>query len=64
MFHEVIAAAGGLLFIVFGVARRHERKELMIAGIKEEGPLLWETLVISGLCLVVFAFGLIIYQMG
>ncbi|HTD40193.1 MAG TPA: hypothetical protein VK671_06200 [Mucilaginibacter sp.] len=64
MFHEVIAAAGGLLFIVFGIARRRERKQLITAGVKTEGPLLWEMFVISGLCLVMFAFGLIVYQLS
>ena len=64
MLNEVIAAVGGVLFIVIGVARKRERRELMIAGIKAEGPLLGEMLVVSGLCLVVFAFGLIIYQLS
>jgi hypothetical protein len=64
MFHEVIAAIGGSLFIAFGVARKRETRELMIAGIKSESPLLGQMLVVSGLCLVVFAFGLIIYQMS
>jgi hypothetical protein len=64
MLNEVIAAVGGVLFIVFGVARKRERRELMIAGLKAEGPLLGQMFVISGLCLVVFAFGLMIYQIG
>lgn len=64
MIQEIIAAIGGSLFIAFGVARKRERRELMIAGIKSEGPLLGEILVFSGLCLVVFAFGLMIYQMS
>jgi hypothetical protein len=64
MFHEVMAAAGGLLFIVFGIAKHRERKRLITAGIKTEGPLIWEMFLISGLCLVVFAFGLIIFQLS
>jgi len=65
MLYEVIVAAiGGSLFIAFGVARKRERRELMIAGIKSDGPLLGEMLVISGLCLVTFAFGLIFYQVS
>ena len=64
MFHEVIAAAGGLLFIVFGLARQRERKQLITAGIKTEGPFLWEMFLISGSCLVLFAFGLIVYQLS
>jgi hypothetical protein len=63
MFHEVIAAAGGLLFIVFGIARQRERKRLIATGLKTEGRLLWDLFIIAGLCLVIFAFGLIIYQM-
>lgn len=64
MLHEFIAAAGGLLFVVFGRAGQRERKQLITAGIKTEGPLLWEIFIISGLCLVFFAFGLIIYQLS
>lgn len=64
MFHEIIAAAGGLLFIVLAIARQRERKQLLTAGIKTEGPLLWEMFLISGLCLVFFSFGLIIYQIS
>jgi hypothetical protein len=63
-FHEVIAALGGLLFIIFGIARQRERKRLISAGIKTEGPLLWDMFIIVGLCLLIFAFGLIIYQMS
>jgi hypothetical protein len=61
IFHEVIAAIGGLLFIIFGIARQRERKRLISAGIKTEGPLLWDMFIIVGLCLLIFAFGLIIY---
>ena len=64
MFHEIIAAAGGLLFTIFGVARQRERRRLIAAGIKTEGPLLWDVFIIAGLCLVIFAFGLIIFGMG
>lgn len=63
MFHEVIAATGGLLFIILGIARQRERKQLMTGGTKTEGPFLWEMFLICGLCLVFFAFGLIIYQL-
>ena len=62
IFHEVIAALGGLLFIVFGIARQRERKRLISAGVKTEGPLLWDMFIVAGLCLVIFALGLIIYQ--
>ena len=63
MFHEVIAATGGILFIILGVIRQRERKYLITAGVKAESPLVWEMFVISGICLLFFSFGLIIYQM-
>ena len=64
LFHEIVAAAGGLLFAIFGVARQRERRRLISAGIKTEGPLLWDVFIIAGMCLVVFAIGLIIYKMN
>jgi hypothetical protein len=64
IFHEVIAATGGLLFIIFGIARQRERRRLIAANIKTEGPLLWDLFIISGLCLVIFALGLIVYQLN
>jgi hypothetical protein len=63
MYHEVIAAAGGLLFIALGITRQRERKHLVTAGAKAESPLVWEVFVVSGVCLVFFSFGIIIYQM-
>ena len=63
MFHEVIAATGGILFIILGVIRQRERKYLITAGVKAESPLVWEVFVISGVCLLFFSFGLIIYQL-
>jgi hypothetical protein len=62
LFHEIIAAAGGMLFIVFGIARQRERRRLAEAGTKTEGPLLWNIFIIAGLGLVIFAIGLIIYK--
>jgi hypothetical protein len=64
IFHEVIAAAGGLLFIVFGIARQRERRRLISVGITTEGPLLWNLFIITGVCLLIFALGLIIYKMN
>jgi hypothetical protein len=64
IFHEIIAATGGLLFIVFGIARQRERRRLAAVNIKTEGPLLWNLFIITGLCLLVFALGLIIYKMN
>jgi hypothetical protein len=63
MYHGVIAATGGLLFIALGITRQRERKHLITAGVKAESPLVWEVFVISGICLLFFSFGLIIYQM-
>jgi hypothetical protein len=64
LFHEIVAAAGGLLFITFGISRQRERRRLISAGIKTEGPLLWDMIIIAGLCLVIFAVGLIMYKMN
>jgi hypothetical protein len=64
IFHEVIAALGGLLFIIFGIARQRERKRLILAGIKTESPLLWDLFIGAGICLLIFALGLIIYQLN
>ena len=64
IFHEVIAALGGFLFIIFGIARQRERKRLIEADMKTEGPLLWNLFIIVGLCLVVFALGVIVYKMN
>jgi len=63
MFHEVIAATGGLLFIALGITRQRERKHLITAGVKAESPLVWEMFVVFGLCLVFFSLGLIVYQL-
>jgi len=63
MYHEVIAAIGGLLFIALGITRHRERKHLITAGVKAESPWVWEVFVISGVCLVFFSLGLVIYQM-
>ena len=63
MYHEVIAATGGLLFIALGITRQRERKQLIIAGVEAENSAIWEVLVISGVCLVFFSVGLIIYHL-
>ena len=63
MFHEVIAATGGLLFILLGIIRQRERKNLITAGVKAENPLVWEAFVLSGVCLVFFSLGMIIYEL-
>lgn len=60
--HEIIAATGGILFIVIGIARQRERIRLNHAGKKTEGPLTWNLLIIVGICLLIFAFGVMIYR--
>ena len=63
IFREVIAALGGILFIVIGIARLRERKRLRRSGKKAEGPMLWNLLIIAGICLLAFALGVIVYQL-
>lgn len=62
--HEVIAAIGGILFIIVGVTRQRERIRLMRTGKKTEGPLLWNIIAIAGIGLAIFAIGLIIYKLN
>jgi hypothetical protein len=64
IFHEVIAAIGGILFIVIGIARLRERRRLIRAGIKTESPILWNLFIIIGICLTVFALGVLIYKLN
>ncbi len=64
IYHEVIAAIGGVLFIIIGIARLRERRRLLKAGIKTEGVSLWNIFIIVGICLVVFAIGLMIYKLN
>lgn len=64
MFHEVIAAAGGLIFIIFGIARQRERSRLISGGIKTESPLWWNLFILTGICLIIFAAGSVIYKMN
>ncbi|HTD99732.1 MAG TPA: hypothetical protein VK668_10610 [Mucilaginibacter sp.] len=64
IFHEVIAAIGGILFIIIGVARQRERRRLRRAGKKTEGAILWNILILAGIGLIIFAIGLIVYKLG
>jgi hypothetical protein len=63
-YHQIIAFVGGLLFIVFGIARQRERKRLIAAGVKVESALLWDMFIILGLCFIAFAVGIFIYQIN
>ncbi|MFI5162480.1 MAG: hypothetical protein ACHQHN_14465 [Sphingobacteriales bacterium] len=62
--HEITAAIGGILFIIIGVARQKERLRLISTGKKTEGSILWTSLVIAGVFLVIFALGLMVYQLS
>ncbi|MBS1527060.1 MAG: hypothetical protein JST19_15505 [Bacteroidetes bacterium] len=64
MIHEIIAAVGGVLFVIIGVSRQNERARLTRAGKKTESSIVWTSLIIAGLCLLVFAAGVIIYQLN
>ena len=62
--HEVTAAIGGILFIIIGVARQKERLRLISTGKKTEGNILWASLIVAGVFLVIFAIGLMVYQLN
>jgi len=63
-YHVWIAAIGGFLFILVGVARQMERAHLVRTGRQAESRLVWTSLLAIGACLLVFAFGIIIYRMN
>jgi hypothetical protein len=60
--HQIIAAIGGILFIIIGITRQRERLRYIKSGKKTEGPVVWTALVIAGACLLIFALVLIAYQ--
>jgi len=64
IYHEIIAAAGGVLFIIIGVTRRQERLRLIRTDGKTESNVLWTSLVIAGICLLIFAVGLLMYKLS
>ncbi|HVW12734.1 MAG TPA: hypothetical protein VHB54_02865 [Mucilaginibacter sp.] len=64
MIHEIIAAAGGALFVIIGISRQNERARIAKSGRKTESPIVWTSLIIAGLCLLIFAMGVIIYQLN
>jgi hypothetical protein len=62
-YHVIIAALGGFLFILVGIARQMERTRLLKMGKKAESPIVWGSLLIIGMLLLAFAFGIFIYQL-
>lgn len=64
IFHEVLAAIGGILFIIVGIARQRERIRLARLNKKTEGPLVWNLLIIAGVGLLIFALGVIAYKLN
>jgi len=63
-YHVWIAAIGGFLFILVGIARNMERSRLIKMGRKPESRLVWSSLLGIGICLLIFAFGIMIYHMN
>jgi hypothetical protein len=64
IYNEIIAALGGILFIIVGITRQQERLRAVRTGRKTESNTLWTSLVVAGTCLLIFAVGLIIYQLN
>jgi hypothetical protein len=64
IYHEVIAALGGILFIIIGITRQQERLRVARTGKQAESNVLWTSLIIAGTCLLIFAVGLLLYQMN
>lgn len=63
-YHVWLAAIGGFLFILVGIARQMERSRLIKMGRKPESRLVWSSLLGVGICLLAFAFGIIIYHLN
>jgi membrane protein insertase Oxa1/YidC/SpoIIIJ len=64
LYHVIIAAIGGVLFIIIGIARQRERARIVTAGKKTESAIVWTSIIIAGACLLIFAAGVIIYQLN
>jgi len=60
-FHVIIAAIGGFLFILVGIARQMERARLLKMGKKAESAWIWASLLTIGILLLAFAFGVFIH---
>jgi hypothetical protein len=62
-FHVIVAAIGGFLFILVGIARQMERARLLKMGKKAESAWVWVSLLIIGILLLAFAFGIVIFRL-
>lgn len=62
-YHAILAAIGGFLFILVGVARQMERARMMKMRKKAESAWIWVSLLAAGMILLSFAFGVIIYRL-
>jgi len=62
--HEITAAIGGILFIIIGITRQKERLRMISTGKKTEGNILWTSLIVAGVFLLIFALGLMMYQLN
>jgi hypothetical protein len=62
-FHVIIAAIGGFLFILVGVARQMERARVLKMRKKAESAWVWASLLIIGMLLMAFAFGIVIFRL-
>ncbi|MBS1531206.1 MAG: hypothetical protein JSU01_12945 [Bacteroidetes bacterium] len=61
-YHVWIAAIGGFLFILVGIARQMERSRLVKMNRKPESQWVWVSLLGLGVCLLIFAFGIMTYH--
>jgi hypothetical protein len=62
-FHVIVAAIGGFLFILAGVARQMERARMLKMHKKAESAWVWILLLTIGIVLLGFAFGVIIFHL-
>lgn len=62
-YHEIIAAIGGFLFILGGIARQMERTRMLKLRKSAESAWVWISLLVIGMLLLSFAFGIVIYRL-
>jgi hypothetical protein len=62
-YHEIIAAIGGFLFILVGIARQMERARMLKLRKPAESAWVWISLLVIGMLLLSFAFGIVIYRL-